>query len=960
MRSRVDVFAPAALAGLLLLAAVAPDAFAYKGKQGGFDGGGGILQGGTFGTVATLGGQTSGPASSAAHRATEGLLAFFGQPLLVAVPGTLDFGPVAVGGSRLLSATVDNYGGVSLLLSDIRLASAGSSSFFTLEGPGTEATIGPGAAQSIGVRFAPADTPLERDTLVANTNDPFRPVWRLPLSGSGLGPAGPAIAIGPDTLDFGRVPIDSVAARTVTIENVGSADLVVGSIAASESAFSASASSFALSPGSSRDVVVWLEPEDATVFRESLLVSSNAPSSPFVVMLLGSVPSVLAVAEPDDGRLDFKTVLDAAPPDEGEIRLRNDGAELLRWEAHSSGAAWLSIEPDSGSVPPGNTTILDVAVDHAGLSDGPYEASVHLRNRERPLSDADTVDVFLMVQPFSVAIASNPLVATEGGSVELSATASAFPDSGRVFYRAGGEEAFASSPMSPVGSSGLVAVLSGDALGIRGLEWYALVHAAGRSVVVPDPDTETPERVAVACAEPIARETPAGEYRTMSVPLATDAADPAETFEDDLGEPDRSAWRLGRWSGASGGVLEHPSDIGEPIDAGTGFWIITREEEKLTFGGRSVFPPAGEKEFAISLEAAGEGGAGWNQIGHPFAFPVYWADCRIRDSGGRLYAPDEAANEGLVENAAHAWQDEGGAGGYEAATLLEPWSGYFVNNISGGALELLVPMREAAPAKALAHDPCPIPEEGEWEIRVRAMADERRGGATIGARRGARAGWDAFDRFVPPPPDGEDALLSIASEERMPVLGRLGADVRAVSPEGRSWTLEVRPAGAREVRIALEGCEALPRGWTARLVDESNGMTAAGGAAAACSVVPRPGEAVRTLRLAVGPAPAESGEGSSESGAAPRFAVERPYPNPATTGTAVRYTVPSAGEVRIQIFSIEGRLVRDLSEGTAGAGERLVRWDARDERGREVGPGIYLLRFSRAGETRTARVVVFR
>jgi hypothetical protein len=926
----------------------------YKGGRGDFDGGGGRAESGAYQAFFAVGARTAGPAASGAFETREGLLAFYGQPLLGADPGALVFGAVSLGGSRSLSAEVRNHGGVTLLLSGFRLASAVKSGLFAIEGPEADASILPGLAATVTVRFTPAEGPLVTDTLLANTNDPRVPVWRLPLSGSGLGEAGPAVALAADTLDFGSVPLDSVVSRTVTIENVGNLVLVVDSIAASDPSFGLSVTSFELAPGSNRDLVVWLNPAVAKLFQDTLRITSNDPSSPHAVLLLGSVPAILAVSEPEDKRVDFEAALDGPAPDPEDVRIRNDGAETLHWETVVTGASWLTLNPDSGSVPPGNTTMIDLTADHHGLGEGEYKALVRLDNRSRPLADAETLDVRLVVQPFIVQAYASPALVEEGGSVQIDASSTVTPDSGRAFYRLAGQSAFLGLAMAPVSGGGLRATLPGSAIGMRGVEWYVRIDAGGRSVFEPDPAAETPRRIAVDCADAPMPATPAGRYRMFGVPLSTEGAGAAALIEDDLGGPDPKVWRLGRWSETTGSVLEHPGDLGAPIDAGAGFWLITKESKTIRFGGRSIFPPAGEDAFAITLSGS-EGSAGWNQIGHPFAFPVAWADCRIRVAGGVEYSTLDAADAALIENVAYAYVYDEGIGGYAAAGLLEPWNGYFVNNLSGEALELLVPLKEVPPAKNAAEPPLRM-RDGEWEIRLRAVSDERRAEIVAGARSGAGDAWDAFDRFQPPPPDGEASILSIANGGGMPAPDDLGADVRAASPGGGTWEIHLRPSGG-EVRLVVSGVETLPEGFLAHLFDAASGAEIPLDEPAGYQLASRPGEEVRRLQLTVGPGAVSS---ARSEGATARFELGRPIPNPAANGTTVRYTIPEAGEVRVRIFNIEGRLVRDFSEARADAGEHLVEWDTRDGRGREVGPGIYLIRVSYGPEARTARVVVFR
>lgn len=68
-------------------------------------------------------------------------------------------------------------------------------------------------------------------------------------------------------------------------------------------------------------------------------------------------------------------------------------------------------------------------------------------------------------------------------------------------------------------------------------------------------------------------------------------------------------------------------------------------------------------------------------------------------------------------------------------------------------------------------------------------------------------------------------------------------------------------------------------------------------------------------------------------------------------------------ELRVAIYDLSGRRVRDLSANTGHpSGERRIEWDGRDEAGVVVAPGIYLARAgfstdSGAEGTQASRVV---
>ncbi|MGH2570667.1 MAG: S8 family serine peptidase, partial [bacterium] len=83
-------------------------------------------------------------------------------------------------------------------------------------------------------------------------------------------------------------------------------------------------------------------------------------------------------------------------------------------------------------------------------------------------------------------------------------------------------------------------------------------------------------------------------------------------------------------------------------------------------------------------------------------------------------------------------------------------------------------------------------------------------------------------------------------------------------------------------------------------------------------------------------------------------------PNPFAAATDIRYSLPERNDVDLAVFDIAGRRVRTLAAGRLDAGSYRVRWDARDEKGVRVAPGIYFYRLEGGGIEETRKMVVIR
>jgi hypothetical protein len=83
-------------------------------------------------------------------------------------------------------------------------------------------------------------------------------------------------------------------------------------------------------------------------------------------------------------------------------------------------------------------------------------------------------------------------------------------------------------------------------------------------------------------------------------------------------------------------------------------------------------------------------------------------------------------------------------------------------------------------------------------------------------------------------------------------------------------------------------------------------------------------------------------------------------PNPFKGQTRLQFELPWSGEVRLSIIDPAGRRIRTLLDQQTGAGIRFASWDGRNDHGRRVASGIYLVRLDWEGQSKTGRVTLLR
>jgi hypothetical protein len=98
--------------------------------------------------------------------------------------------------------------------------------------------------------------------------------------------------------------------------------------------------------------------------------------------------------------------------------------------------------------------------------------------------------------------------------------------------------------------------------------------------------------------------------------------------------------------------------------------------------------------------------------------------------------------------------------------------------------------------------------------------------------------------------------------------------------------------------------------------------------------------------------------GRAAGPAPPATASLRLGPNPLVAGPLlVELAMPRAGPARVEVFSLDGRLVRPLASGAREAGVHRLEWDGRDAAGRASPAGVYLVRVRAPGLAAVRRVI---
>ncbi len=115
----------------------------------------------------------------------------------------------------------------------------------------------------------------------------------------------------------------------------------------------------------------------------------------------------------------------------------------------------------------------------------------------------------------------------------------------------------------------------------------------------------------------------------------------------------------------------------------------------------------------------------------------------------------------------------------------------------------------------------------------------------------------------------------------------------------------------------------------------------------------------RTYRIGEGLADVEEEQKDRNTPGA--FRLLPNYPNPFNARTVIRFSLTQPTSVRLGVYDLLGQKVRNLVKAEIASGNHRVVWDGRNETGREVSSGVYLMRLiGDHGGVQTRKMVLLR
>ncbi|HLI06623.1 MAG TPA: choice-of-anchor D domain-containing protein [Ktedonobacteraceae bacterium] len=304
---------------------------------------------------------------------------------LVVSPPSLNFSAYTGHNPASQSVTLQNSGGQALNWAAVAAVTNGAN-WLSVSPPGGQ--LGPGgkATITIAVNGVGLQANAYQGTVTFNSNGQSRQV-AIALTIST--PPAPAINVQVHTLNFSSIMGKDPTAQTFIISNTGNATL---NWSASEDQIAATYAPIAPTSGSlapAQSATVTVSPTTAQLGAGSLSGTITIADSDTGVSIPPQkvVVNITVLDQPQisvsTNELDFSN--DSTLTDSSQLLvITNTGSSDLNWAVTlpSQSADWLSVDNSGGTLPPGQSVVIDVTCDSSQLATGSYTAALQVSDSD--------------------------------------------------------------------------------------------------------------------------------------------------------------------------------------------------------------------------------------------------------------------------------------------------------------------------------------------------------------------------------------------------------------------------------------------------------------------------------------------------------------------------------------------------------------------------------------------------
>lgn len=344
---------------------------------------------------------------------------------------------------------------------------------------------------------------------------------------------------------------------------------------------------------------------------------------------------------------------------------------------------------------------------------------------------------------------------------------------------------------------------------------------------------------------------------------------------------------------------------------------------------------------------------GWNMVGDPYGYAVSFNTVLVEDKAGTRYTAQEASERGVI--LPYIYRFVGGEYQFQALPngVLAPWEGHWiyvvpksgtpnpakvltliVQPVQGGTVS-----RSASTSTANVSNTPRVSGSGSWALRLEARTQNLVDSANyIGTT--TRAASDRLNSVPKPPKPSPYVSLGISKADAPNGIGLYAQDLQTAGGT-KTWDVIVNTDQAEsDVVVSWPEVRSVPRNVRLTLTDKATGQT----------VDLRQQSSFR-FNTGRGVEPRSFVITAKPSAIAGRALVTNLMVNPvrAANGRSapvyeINYSLNQDVRVEMSILSASGKMMATIGNTRAAAvGDNRAVWNGRDNGGRDLPAGLYVL-----------------
>jgi hypothetical protein len=194
----------------------------------------------------------------------------------------VDFNNVQVDSTRYTYIYINNYGTAQLEIDSVFISNSAFSFEQTLP-----VQIKPDSTAALKISFTPTQLISYADSILFFHNDPNFIYSKTNLKGNGISTL-PYLSLSSEEFDYGNKRVNSTSYKLLTVENKGSGQLVIDSVALSTDQFVIETIGFntVIDSVKKSALRIWFKPDKFTRFSDSLRIYSNAVNGEIISLAL--------------------------------------------------------------------------------------------------------------------------------------------------------------------------------------------------------------------------------------------------------------------------------------------------------------------------------------------------------------------------------------------------------------------------------------------------------------------------------------------------------------------------------------------------------------------------------------------------------------------------------------------------------------------------------------------------